>query len=229
MEEPTLEASDFDIDFGVTESGRTMILGKYDDGTFDDMEFSITNSGRTTEMGNVTMSERTMDTVGTIGTIGDSTIGSVSSSILDSTRSVPENTQSAVGNTHSMLSNAATHRSAPRAIPKPTGTPNPPQQPSSLPSQPNSAGSSGSAFLSNILNPTASTFNNTQLSHTPPTHISTSYEASHFGKRARSGVSFKKFGFLLATLVESFLTRKRIFCRAFRSDFESRKSWKKRV
>lgn len=40
--------------------------------------------------------------------------------------------------------------------------------------------SSGSAFLSSVLNPGA-------LSHTPPTGLGASYEAQHFGKRARSG------------------------------------------
>ena len=81
MEEPALEAEDFDIDFGVSESGRTMVLEKYggDDSTLGDMDFSMTNSGRlTVEMANTpVVSERSM---GTIGTIGDSTIGSISSS-----------------------------------------------------------------------------------------------------------------------------------------------------
>ena len=55
MEEPALEAEDFDIDFGVSESGRTMVLEKYggDDSTLGDMDFSMTNSGRlTVEMAN---------------------------------------------------------------------------------------------------------------------------------------------------------------------------------
>lgn len=50
-------------------------------------------------------------------------------------------------------------------------------QPQSLPS---SQGSSGSAFLSSVLNP------HPALSHTPPNMVS-SYEVSHFGKRARAG------------------------------------------
>ena len=63
----------------------------------------------------------------------------------------------------------------------------PPSNQTSLvpPSQASSQGSSGSNFLSSVLNPTASTFNNTQLSHTPP--AASSFEASHFGKRMRSG------------------------------------------
>jgi hypothetical protein len=215
MEEPTLEAADFDIDFGVTESERTMILGKYggvDDDTFDDMEFSISNSGRSTpisnsgrntETGNVTMSERSMNTIGTTGSIDSS----ISASIMDSTRSVPgkksrEKEQAAASKAQATTQNSTStdhqpfqpllplpehprRRSAPRAIPRAAAQIVPPQQ-SALGSQPNSAGSSGSAFLNNILN------HNMQMSHTPPTHISTSYEVSHFGKRARSGVSLRK-------------------------------------
>lgn len=122
MEEPALEAADFDIDFGVTESEHE---------TFDDASFSITSSERDTQ------------------------------------------------------------RSAPRAIPRASAPQQvvPAAQQTALGSQPNSAGSSGSAFLNNILNPSASTFNNTQMSHTPPNDVSTSYEVSHFGKRQRSGVS----------------------------------------
>lgn len=47
-------------------------------------------------------------------------------------------------------------------------------------SLPSSHGSSGSAFLSSMLNPQP------PLSHTPPS-IASSYEVSHFGKRARAG------------------------------------------
>ena len=86
-------------------------------------------------------------------------------------------------------------RSQPMAIPKPS---TPQLVPASLlssgrgsapPSQPSSVGSSGSNFLNNIITPSATTFNNTQISHTPPTHLATSYEASHFGKRRRADVS----------------------------------------
>jgi len=198
MEEPALEAEDFDIDFGVSESGRTMVLEKYggDDSTLGDMDFSMTNSGRlTVEMANTpVVSERSM---GTIGTIGDSTIGSISSSILNSTRSVPTNKEEEHVPPQNSTSTAQQpfqplvplperpqrQRSAPRAIPKAA----PQVAQSGPPSQSGSAGSTGSAFLDKILNPAASTFNNAQMSHTPPTHVATSYEASHFGKRARSG------------------------------------------
>ena len=59
-------------------------------------------------------------------------------------------------------------------------------------SQSGSHDSSGSAFLSGIMNPSAATTfssTNAQLSHTPPTAFGTSYENNHFGKRQRSGVS----------------------------------------
>jgi len=77
------------------------------------------------------------------------------------------------------ISTSATARSIP--------VPQPPQSSLLQPtqSQASSQASSGSAFLSSVLNPTASTFGNTQLSHTPP--VASSYEVSHFGKRARSG------------------------------------------
>ena len=76
-------------------------------------------------------------------------------------------------------------RSSPRAIPS--------KKPSvEAPPQASSAGSTGSNFMNNILNSTGGTFNNTQMSHTPPTQASTSYEASHFGKRQRSGVSLNQ-------------------------------------
>lgn len=49
--------------------------------------------------------------------------------------------------------------------------------------------SSGSDFLSDIMNPSAAVNVEGQLSHTPPSALGTSYENSHFGKRQRAGVS----------------------------------------
>jgi hypothetical protein len=69
-------------------------------------------------------------------------------------------------------------RSPAKAIPKQPSLP----VGSSLSHPDNSGGSTGSSFLSGLFNPA-------QLSHTPPTLCSTSYESSHFGKRLRSGVS----------------------------------------
>lgn len=72
-------------------------------------------------------------------------------------------------------------RSAARAIPVPqTAQGQGPQ--ASLPS---SQDSTGSGFISGIMN------QQTALSHTPPTNLGSSYELQHFGKRPRSGVSQK--------------------------------------
>ena len=83
-------------------------------------------------------------------------------------------------------------RSAPRAIPiskPPSSVAQTQFTTGHSASQPSSAGSTASTFLNNLLDPAASTFTGTQISHTPPDQIATSYEVSHFGKRARSGVS----------------------------------------
>jgi hypothetical protein len=74
-------------------------------------------------------------------------------------------------------------RSVAKAIP--TGKPSAAQQPPS--SQPSSMGSSGSGFISGMMNSGSS--GTGLLSHTPPTQFGTSYEAQHFGKRPRAGVS----------------------------------------
>lgn len=52
--------------------------------------------------------------------------------------------------------------------------------------------SSGSDFLSGIMNPSAAVNVESQLSHTPPSAFGTSYENNHFGKRQRAGVSLVK-------------------------------------
>lgn len=214
MDEPSLDGADIDFDF--TESGRTMVSGKYaggDDSTLDDMDFSIIGSSRT--LGNT---ERSMATIGTIGTIDTETsIGTVSSNMMDTAYSnrstdsksnpkkktasqqweAPENSGSHQQSFPALVplpEHPQRQRSAPRAIPRAQQQVVPPQQPALGPpsSLPSSAGSSGSAFLNSLLDPAASSFNHAHMSHTPPTHISTSYEASHFGKRARSGVSSKR-------------------------------------
>ena len=205
------DSTDADIDFEITESGRTTV-GNYDgpseDDDFDGMEFSISNAtGRVN-------TDRSMNTIATIGTIDtENSIEPACQEFMDiatSTRSTssytegeseegggqaPDKTQTTSSPEHHfqplqpLPEHPERRRSAPRAIPK--GQVSQSQQSThgaTTPSQPNSAGSSGSAFLNNILNTAASTFNNAQISHTPPTQISTSYEASHFGKRARSGV-----------------------------------------
>lgn len=76
-----------------------------------------------------------------------------------------------------------------RAIPVPGPHPPPPpaavDPASQAPSAASSQGSSGSAFLSAVMNPA---FGSGALSHTPPyTGGASSYETKHFGKRTRSG------------------------------------------
>ena len=92
-----------------------------------------------------------------------------------------------IGGQGKVIPSQRQQRSAPQAIPTKVLPGH--QQTAAVGSRPSSAGSTGSAFLNHILNP-AGTFNGTHMSHTPPTHISTSYEVSHFGKRPRSGVSY---------------------------------------
>mmetsp|Transcript_123897 Transcript_123897/g.185191 ORF Transcript_123897/g.185191 Transcript_123897/m.185191 type:complete len:617 (+) Transcript_123897:470-2320(+) len=204
----TTDTPDEDFDFEITESGRTTIgksaAGVDDD--FDGMEFSISNTtGRVN-------TDRSMNTIGTIGTIDtENSIEPAGSEFMDVTASTRHADAAAEEESDRSDSQPAPHsqttaspehsfqpllplpehlerrKSAPRAIPQGQSA-QPPQSALGAPlSQPSSAGSSGSAFLNNILNSAATTFNNTHISHTPPTHISTSYEASHFGKRQRSG------------------------------------------
>lgn len=214
--------SGLEVDFRVTESGRTT-LNNDDDDTLDGMDFSMLGSARA--LGNTDRSMQTVNTIDTNYTEG--TIGTATSSILDSRStdkpsdrsgesSTPDEKLAPMGTRSSSKKNqhadreqkqpqqqqqgfqpllplpehATRQRSAPRAIPKAAAS----QTSQALnlgpsASQPSSAGSTASTFLNNLLDPAATTFNNTHMSHTPPNQISTSYEASHFGKRARSGVS----------------------------------------
>ena len=92
-----------------------------------------------------------------------------------------------------------TRSSAPRPIPNATS--NAQQQSDSRTSSIAGSPESG-LFINSNIDPTTSTstaqyaaaasgadFSVQQLSHTPPTNVATSYEADHFGKRARAGVS----------------------------------------
>lgn len=72
-----------------------------------------------------------------------------------------------------------TRRSATRAILVPQAA----QGQGAQASLPSSQDSTGSGFISGIMN------QQTALSHTPPTNLGSSYELQHFGKRPRSGVS----------------------------------------
>lgn len=192
---------DFDIDddfrVTVTESGQTAVHNSDASDPLDDMDFSILASGRTMET--IDRPAGKSDRLG----LRESSSKDASSD-LDSQSHIKKNQsidqrqrQQHQSESFQPLLPLPDHptrpRSAPRAIPNskpPTAqtqtqgtTVDPPA------SRPSSAGSTASAFLNNLLDPAASTFNNTQISHTPPNQIATSYEASHFGKRARSGVS----------------------------------------
>jgi hypothetical protein len=190
-------------------------LDQVDESPLDDMEFSVTSSDRTVEHVNSQLSERSGASTISNGSDNNDQRAAAAAAATHAkdrgTSNYSSNLSSSISNSNNAslnASNAQQHhqqghpfqpllplpehrqRSAPRAIPSAA-----PQQqvvpPPILgpPSLPNSAGSTGSAFLNNLLSPAASTFSNTHLSHTPPTHMATSYEASHFAKRARSGVS----------------------------------------
>ena len=170
---------DIDIDFSVTESGRTvahLVLNNegFGGGADDGLDFSITSSGRTIDH----IMQDQMQT----GSLPTSASGGNNN---NNATIVPAVTVKASNPLIIPIPPTTTTAKSPaRAIPQPKQQPN-----SATSSHPGSQESSGSSFLSGILNPSATTFNNNQLSHTPPTALGTSYENSHFGKRQRSGVS----------------------------------------
>lgn len=190
---------DFDIDddfrVTVTESGQTAVHNSDASDPLDDMDFSILASGRTMET--IDRPAGKSDRLGLRESSSkDASSDLDSQSHMKTNQSIDQRQrQQHQSESFQPLLPLPDHptrpRSAPRAIPNskpPTAqiqtqgtTVGPPA------SQPSSAGSTASAFLNNLLDPAASTFNNTQISHTPPNQIATSYEASHFGKRARSG------------------------------------------
>lgn len=194
------------VDFAVTSSGRTTLRDGATDTDLDGMDFSVLTSGRS-----IMNTDRSAMTVGTIDTnFTAESLTSVSPEMLEDmadTSAFSRNQQPTTNSSlnlkehsgrvpsnqqpppfHQLLplpEHPTRERSAPLAIP-----------PSHVPvtqnlavSQPSSAGSTASGFLNSLIDPAASTFNSTHISHTPPTHMASSYEASHFGKRARSGVS----------------------------------------
>jgi len=160
-----------DIDFSVTESGRTVAH------LADEMDVSLTTSGRMVDpMLGLTEDER------------EELVKSFAPNKPAEQQLLPHTP--ATKQTYQVPLNG-TIQGAARAIPVPAPNNNYQQQSQQYHPQPSSQassqGSSGSAFLSSVLNPTATTFGNSHLSHTPPTALGTSYEASHFGKRARAG------------------------------------------
>jgi hypothetical protein len=271
LEDEQSENSDFDVDFSITESGRTIthsLAGKQvDKFNLDDMDFSVTSSGRTIEYMNLNsersanwFSERSAGSGGSSGNIkiGDSTVKDTNtpSMSLDFASNIQSDQSSAPTapapdsspqQTYSSREHALPQfpsqrikteeqqyqqeeqqqqRSAPVTIPKARQVVPSPAQPPSPQPQSNSAGSTGSSFLTTIMNQGAgSTFNHPLLSHTPPTHAATSYEASHFGKRARSGVSLlgrveiKNVGLyrMLLTYISFFSLFRQFFVEHFRT------------
>ncbi len=194
-----------DVDIGITENGQVAFehSDDDDDDSLDGLNFSVPANDRT--LGSTEQSIATTDTIDTSYTDGAMvSVGSDSHSVnkaskdrsssMDSkssnrTTQSPDRKQQSFQSLLPMPEHPTRQRSAPRAIPKPPQSQNQPFMSAHPASQPSSAGSTASTFLNNLLDPAASTFNNSFMSHTPPTHIATSYEASHFGKRARSGVS----------------------------------------
>lgn len=168
---------DLDIDFDVNEAGRSIALGKYD--SINESQFDTMNFG---QKGNIRI-----DNDLNLGNFTPASIGEPFPKHTNDDQSTSRSEYSAKSS-FSLSSQLQSQRSEPRAIP--TSTMQSIDYPPSSGSRPSSTGSTGTAFLNNILNP-ASTFNSTHLSHTPPTQVSTSYEVSHFGKRPRSGVSIK--------------------------------------
>ena len=189
--------SNIDIDFSFTESGRTVahMITETSRSIDDMMDFSVTQSTRSTtgdgggnlSTGGFTESERDElvkmfgpGSNGMDGLLAAPTKGSNAMPNGTATRSIPvprvsnQNQQP----TTSLLSQNGGQSSNPGSL-----LPN--HQPGG-----SSYDSSNSAFLSSVLNPQGATPSystglQTPLSHTPP--AASSYEASHFGKRARSG------------------------------------------
>ena len=186
-----------DIDFSFTESGRTVahMITDTNRSTDDIMDFDLTQSARSIAAGTDTsgslaagLSESERDELVKMFGSSNSGIDGLLSSATKPTGSfsktttksipVPRVSDQNLQQTSSLLSQSGGQNSNPGSL---------------LPSHQQGAssyGSSNSAFLSSVLNPQGSTSSfspglQTPLSHTPP--AASSYEISHFGKRARSG------------------------------------------
>lgn len=195
-DDETLDGMDFSILAGARTLGNTVdpmqamntIDVNYTDGTIGSVPSSIVDS-RATEQA----SDRSEDAV-----VDEKSMQSMTQSSNSESQSPNLQQQQQSQGFQPLLplpEHPTRQRSAPRAIPnsKPPTTQGIQTQSTGPPvSQPSSAGSTASAFLNNLIDPAASTFNNTQVSRTPPSQIATSYEANHFGKRARSGVSLRE-------------------------------------
>jgi len=190
-----------DIEFSITESGRTVVdedhhppRQTYNNQQPDYSHPSTITSTRKESIDSIGMSFTESERHMLLKTLGDDyqSADPVISQLL------PQNVHSSSFTTNattksSALSSTSAHRSIP--VPKPPlhashshhGVPSHQQYAAATASQPSSHGSSGSAFLSSVLNTTHTASTGLLLSHTPPTTLGTSYETSHFGKRARSG------------------------------------------
>lgn len=187
------DMSDVDFGFTLNESGRGVFEPSDDDDTLDGLDFTALSPGHGRPLDTADGTGRA-DSTRSAMLDGQSTSGfskdrsfSLDSQSSNITSQSPERKQQSFQPLLPLPEHPTIQRSAPRAIPKAPQSHNQPVMSTHPSSQPSSAGSTASAFLNNLLDPAATTFNNTHMSHTPPNHIATSYEASHFGKRARSG------------------------------------------
>lgn len=186
----------FDVDFSVTtESGAHMMVLNNDGMSGDeeaeeeDLDFSVSSSGRTIE--HIMQDQMQTGILPTHKSNQKTAASSTSMAAASSSAPAPAPAVTVKAKTPLMISAAA--KSPARAIPQVSSTTHHHYQQhnnnnAATASHPGSQESSGSSFLSGILNPSATSFNNYQLSHTPPTAFGTSYENNHFGKRQRSGV-----------------------------------------
>ena len=182
---PTVGSGNIDIDFSLTESGRTVAHMVTDTNRSLDsmMDFSITqsnrsmNDGSSLEANGFTESERDelvkmFGPNGTDGLLSSPTKGS-GPAANTRTQSIPVPRVSNQQQPSALLNDSGQSSIS-------TFLPAQQQQSNS------SYGSSNSAFLSSVLNPSGSTpTQQPALSHTPP--AASSYEVSHFGKRPRAG------------------------------------------
>lgn len=197
-------SSNIDIDFSITESGRTVAHMITDTLRSNDdlMDFSVTQSTRSTAGSGVD---------GSSSLSNNMAAGFTESERDEILKMFGPGSSGNEGLLSSPAkSNGVSENAVSRSIPVPKVSQQNSQQPpvsllqhpgqgsnpgSMLPSHQQGSGgnsfeSSNSAFLSSVLNPLGTTptyavGNQTPLSHTPP--AASSYEVSHFGKRPRSG------------------------------------------
>ena len=175
---------DIDIDFSITESGRTvahLIANLRED---DNMDFSVTSSGRSIEKLVSHVPEGSTRTTAMDFTISHS--GRTLEQIVHEEDGEEEEEEARRPTlpppSQQQQQTPVPGKSPAKAIPRQNGQ----QMPSSLLGPPPEARSedSGTSFIHGIMDNITG-----MLSHTPPSALGTSYETRHFGKRPRSGVS----------------------------------------